>query len=174
MSQLLHARPAILVLLGVVGLLTVALALRGPGGKEPGSPSSTSPRFPPTSQRSDATASDESLRQRVVGTWEDDYQGKRTMTLAADGTGTMAVELGGVKAVLVAPRLEFDMRWSVADRKLCKQSLSGRPETQVAMILKTMGTRTDEPILELTDRQLVLLDRDGHTRYQWRRAETQR
>jgi hypothetical protein len=174
MTHLLHARRAILALVCVVGLLTVALAMRGPGGKEPGSPQSTSSPPSPTSEHSDATASDESLRQRVIGTWKDDYQGKRTMTLAADGTGTMIVELGGVKAVLVASRLEFDMRWSVAGRKLCKRSLGGRPETQVAMILKTMGDSTEEPILELTDRRLVLLDRDGRTRYEWRRAETQR
>ena len=34
---------------------------------------------------------DEQFRRLVVGTWEDDYQGKRTMTLKDDGTGTMAV-----------------------------------------------------------------------------------
>ena len=43
----------------------------------------------------------ERLRRLVVGTWEDHYQGKRTMTLQSDGTGTMVVELTGVNAFLM-------------------------------------------------------------------------
>ena len=33
----------------------------------------------------------------VLGTWEDRYEGKRTMTLKEDGTGTMVVELSGLR-----------------------------------------------------------------------------
>ena len=39
------------------------------------------------------------------------------------------------------------------------------------MILKTMGDRVDEPILELTEKRLLLLDVDGRTRYDWRRVD---
>ena len=45
---------------------------------------------------------DQRYRQLVVGTWEDDYQGKRTMVLKPDGTGTMLVELSGMQAALFA------------------------------------------------------------------------
>lgn len=105
----------------------------------------------------------------LVGTWEDDYQGKRTMTLAEDGTGTMLVELDGWRAALSAPRLRFDMLWSVEGGRLKKRTVGGEPVVQVQMILKTMGDRVDEPILELTEDRLLLLDKDGTTQYDWRR-----
>jgi hypothetical protein len=41
----------------------------------------------------------------------------------------------------------------------------------VNMILKMMGDRVDEPILELTRDRLLLLDKDGETRYDWRRKK---
>ncbi len=41
---------------------------------------------------------DARFRRLVVGTWEDDYEGKRTMVIAEDGSATMVVELDGWKA----------------------------------------------------------------------------
>jgi hypothetical protein len=113
---------------------------------------------------------DERFHQMLIGTWEDDYQGKRTMTLNEDGTGTMVVELSGWRAVLSAPRLRFDMVWSVEDGRLKKRTVGGEPEAQVQMILKTMGDRVEEEILELVEHRLLLLDQDGKTKYEWRRA----
>jgi hypothetical protein len=39
------------------------------------------------------------------------------------------------------------------------------------MILKTMGDRVDEPILELTEERLLLLDSDGKKMYDWQRVK---
>jgi len=117
-----------------------------------------------------AEAQDEQFRHLVIGTWQDEYQGKRTMTLAEDGTGTMVVELDGLKAKLFAPRLEFDMVWSVSKGRLKKRTLKGEPAIAVQLILKTLGDRVDEPILELTQDRLQLLDKDGKTKYDWRRV----
>lgn len=113
---------------------------------------------------------DEQFRRLAVGTWQDDYQGKRTMTLKDDGTGTMVVELDGLKAKLFAERLEFVMVWSVEKGRLKKRTLKGEPAVTVELILKTMGDRVDEPILELTKDRLLLLDKDGKTKYDWRRV----
>jgi len=115
-------------------------------------------------------AQDEQFRRLVVGTWQDEYQGKRTMTLLDDGTGKMVVELDGLKAKLFAPRLEFDMVWSVEQGRLKKRTVKGEPAVAVQLILKTMGDRVDEPILELTQDRLLLLDKDGKTKYDWRRV----
>lgn len=116
----------------------------------------------------DAEARDRSL---LLGTWEDEYQGKRTMTLSKDGTGTMVVELTGWRATLSASRLKFNMKWSVKDGHLKKQTTSGEPEAQVKLILNMMGDHVDEPILELTDDRLLLLDKDGKTKYDWKRVK---
>jgi hypothetical protein len=120
------------------------------------------------SQPADA---DDRFRRMVIGTWADEYQGKRTMTLKEDGTGTMVVELSGWRAALSASRLRFDMKWSVEDGHLKKRTVSGEPEAQVQMILKMMGDRVDEPILDLTADRLLLLDQDGKTKYDWRRVK---
>jgi hypothetical protein len=114
-------------------------------------------------------AQDEQFRRLAVGTWQDEYQGKRTMTLQEDGTGRMVVELDGFKAKLFAPRLEFDMVWSVDKGRLKKRTVKGEPAVTVQLILKTMGDQVDEPILELTQDRLLLLDKDGKTKYDWRR-----
>ena len=136
-------------------------------------PQAPSPQEPVSSpvEAEAPTDPDDRFRHMVVGVWEDDYQGKRTMTLNEDGTGTMIVELSGWRAALSAPRLRFDMVWSVEDGRLKKRTVGGEPETQVRMILSTMGDQVDEPILELTEDRLVLLDQDEETKYEWRRVQ---
>lgn len=119
--------------------------------------------------RTQTDVQDQQSRRLVVGTWQDEYQGKRTMTLQEDGTGKMVVELDGLKAKLFAPRLEFEMVWAVEKGRLKKRTLQGEPAVTVQLILKTMGDRVDEPILELTQDRLLLLDKDGKTKYDWRR-----
>jgi hypothetical protein len=83
----------------------------------------------------------------------------------------MVVELRGLTARLFAEKLEFEMIWSVKNGRMKKQTLKGKPATKVRLILQTMGDRVDEPILKLTKDQLLLLDKDGKTRYDWRRVE---
>ncbi len=128
----------------------------------------------PAEKKNEVQPSDQDARYRqlVVGIWEDDYQGHRTMTLNEDGTATMVVELSGMKATLFAARLEFNMQWSLEDGRLKKRTLGGKPEGRVNMILKMMGDRVDEPILELTEDRLLLLDKDGETQYDWRRKNS--
>ena len=91
------------------------------------------------------------------------------MTLREDGTGTMLVELNGLTATLFADRLRFEMRWSVGGGRLQKQTVGGEPAEKVQLILTMMGDRVDEPILELNAQRLLLLDKDGKTKYDWAR-----
>jgi hypothetical protein len=118
---------------------------------------------------STGSSADERLRDLALGTWEDDFHGKRTMTLRKDGIGTMVVELRGIEATLFASKLTFEMVWSVHDGRMKKRTTGGEPAGRVKLILKMMGDRVDEPILELTEDRLVLLDKDGKTKYNWRR-----
>ena len=131
---------------------------------------SASEKFSRQMAQSQPADPDAQKRNLVIGTWSDEYQGKRTMTLNDDGTGTMIVELDGWRAALSAPRLKFNMKWSLKDGHLKKQTISGEPEAQVKMILSTMGDHVDEPILELTEDRLLLLDKDGKTKYDWKRV----
>ena len=92
------------------------------------------------------------------------------MTLKPDGTGTMLVELSGISASLVGSRLRFDLVWSVEAGHLKKHCVGGEPANQVQLLLKAMGDRIDERILELSRDRLLLLDKDGQRKYDWRRC----
>ena len=134
----------------------------------------TSARSRPTSARSQPTSApgdgDPQLRRLALGVWTDNYRGKRTMTIRPNGTATMIVELKGLDAI-AGSRMRFEMRWSIENGRLKKQTVGGEPAGRVRMILKLMGDRVDEPILELTDTRLLLLDGDGKTTYDWQRVK---
>jgi hypothetical protein len=126
---------------------------------------------PPARQEARPETEEERTRRKLLGVWEDHYQGKRTMTLNEDGSGTMVVELTGLQAKLFAAKLRFDMTWSLANDKLTKKTIGGEPADKVNLILNTMGNTASDTILELKDDQLLLLDANGKTRYDWRRVE---
>ena len=113
---------------------------------------------------------DEQYRELVVGTWQDDFKGRRTLTVRADGTATMVVATDGLNA-LFAARLTFEEEWSIEGGQFRQKAIGGEPETRVSLILKTMGTESDQKILELTTDRLLLLDAGGKTKYDWRRME---
>jgi hypothetical protein len=119
--------------------------------------------------RSDPESEEERTRRLLLGVWQDHYRGTRTMTLNEDGTGTMLVELGGLQSVLFAPKLRFDMRWAWDGKTLTKRTVGGEPADKVALILQTMGDAAADTVLEVTPDRLLLLDKDGQTRYDWKR-----
>ena len=127
---------------------------------------------PPTNSIEDVKpeSEEEKTRRMLLGVWQDDYQGKRTMTLNEDGSGTMLVELSGVQAFLFASKLRFDMTWLLDGKKLTKKTVGGEPADKVNLILNTMGDTADDTLLEVTDDRLLLLDKDGTTKYDWRRV----
>jgi hypothetical protein len=92
------------------------------------------------------------------------------MTLREDGTGTMVVDLEGAAAVMFAPQLRFDMQWSIDGGRIKMQTRGGEPAGKVQLILKMTGDHVDQPILELSETHLLLLDEDGKTRYDWQRV----
>lgn len=118
-----------------------------------------------------AGSEEEKTRRAVLGVWQDEYQGKRTMTLKEDGSGTMLVELKGVSAVLYAAQLRFDMKWSLEGKKLIKKTVGGEPAAKVNLILNTMGDTAEDTIVEVSEERLLLLDKDGKTQYDWRRVK---
>ena len=120
---------------------------------------------------SQAETPDEKHRRLLPEVWQDEYQGKRTMTLNEDGTGTMVVELTGVQASLFAAKLRFDMTWSLNGDKLIKTTIGGEPAKKVNLILKMMGDTAEDKILEITGERLLLLDKDGTTEYDWKRVQ---
>lgn len=126
---------------------------------------------PPAKSDAHVETEEEKARRKLLGAWQDEYQGKRTMTLTEDGTGTMLVELSGLQALLFASKLRFDMKWSLDGKKLTKRTVGGEPADKVNLILNTMGNTAEDTILELTDARLLVLDKNGNTQYDWRRVK---
>lgn len=125
----------------------------------------------PPAINSEVETQEEKARRTLLGVWQDDYQGKRTMTLNEDGTGTMLVELSGLQAALFASKLRFDMKWSLDGKKLIKKTVGGEPGDRVNLILNTMGNTAEDTILELSHGRLLLLDMNRKTKYDWRRVK---
>lgn len=112
---------------------------------------------------------EEKQRLELVGQWEDDYRGKRYLTLKEDGTATMIVEPAGIGKTLFAPKLIFDAEWRIEEGRLHLWTKGGEPKGKVRMVLKMFGDRAEQDILELTADRLRLRDTDGKTEYEWRR-----
>lgn len=117
-------------------------------------------------QQPDATAD----AHPILGTWQDHYRGRRTMTLLDDGTGTMVCELEGLDARLFTPVLNFNLRWQLEGGVMTRVIVDGEPADKVQFVINLMGARADEKMLALTDTELRLLDSDGKTEYHWTRV----
>ena len=113
-------------------------------------------------------------QQRILGAWEDDYQGHRIMTLKDDGTGVMVVELSGAAASLFADRLSFNQKWSFdAEQQLVTMTaIDGEPATKVNLVLRIYGREATYKVEEVTDKLLILIDQADQKRYEWRRVNT--
>ncbi|MBI1312369.1 hypothetical protein GC176_13850 [bacterium] len=115
------------------------------------------------------------VQQRMLGVWEDDYQGHRLLTLNDDGTGSMVIELGGAAASLFADRLEFHQQWAFDDDRelITMTAVGGEPQTKVNLVLRIYGKEATYKVDEVADSLLVLIDQADQKRYEWRRvAET--
>jgi hypothetical protein len=113
------------------------------------------------------------LQQAILGVWEDDYQGHRTLTLKDDGTGSMLVELEGLASSLFANTMEFDEEWSFdADGQLLTMIASGgKPATKVNLVLRMYGTRATYKVVDVSEDVMVLVDQADEKRYEWRRVK---
>jgi hypothetical protein len=106
----------------------------------------------------------------MSGTWEDDYKGHRTLTLDADGTGTMVVELDGLAATLFAKKLTFREEWTVADGKVTMKATGGEPAGKVRLVLSLHGDSSTQRIVEVTSERMILIEEPSETRFEWRRV----
>lgn len=108
----------------------------------------------------------------MLGTWEDDYKGHRTLTLEADGTGTMVVELDGLAATLFAAKLTFSEEWTVADGKVTMKATGGEPVGKVRLVLSLHGDSSTQRIIEVTSERMILIEEPSETRFEWRRVRS--
>lgn len=78
---------------------------------------------------------------QLVGRWRDSFFGTRTLTLNADGTATMILDLDFAGRLLYGKRLEFDMKWSLENGVVSIDVLEGRPAAASKSATSTWGSR---------------------------------
>ena len=140
------------------------------GNRSPIPAASAGTSRPTHSASSAPQGGDERVRQLVLGTWTDDYQGKRTLTVRPDGTATMIIEFDGWKARMFTPRLQIETTWTIEDGRFNRQTVGGEPVDKVEFVKKRVGDHASDEIVKVSADRMVLIDQDGETRYNWRRV----
>ena len=111
----------------------------------------------------------DSLRAKLVGTWQDNYMAKRTLTLRADGTASMHCELQGLHT-LFARELRFEHAWTLDGDRLELRVVGGEPKAKIDFVVKLKGERMRQTILEVTSDRLRVYDETEATEFHWRRS----
>lgn len=102
-------------------------------GDETSDDGQTRPKFSP--KLTNVSAS------QLIGRWRDSFFGTRTLTLNADGTATMVLDLDFAGRLLYGKRLEFDMKWSLENGVVTIDILEGRPAAASKSATGTWGSR---------------------------------
>ena len=144
-----------------------------PADESSSTPASTAAPVPdgPEAQPSEESAAVESRIALLVGSWKGFYKGERTLEVRADGTATMVSKPEGLAATAFAPRLQFEIEWTLNGDDLIFKTTGGEPEGKVQFILKLYGTERRHKIVSLEAEKMVLLDEDGKTEYVWERVK---
>ncbi len=144
-----------LIVLGVE-LTTGAMLLRARPTQPQSAPTSTS------------ASTESSIRERLIGTWHDNYQAKRTLTIRPDGTATMICELQGMHR-LFATQLLFEQEWSLDGDQLTLRTLRGEPQKKIDFVVKLKGDVARQRVLEATDTLLRVYDSGEEAEFRWQR-----
>ena len=113
----------------------------------------------------------DTLRAKLVGTWQDNYRAKRTLTLRPDGTATMHCELLGLHT-LFARELWFEHVWTLDGDRLELRVVGGEPKAKIDFVVKLKGGRMSQTILEVTSDRLRVYDETEATEFHWRRSSS--
>jgi hypothetical protein len=113
------------------------------------------------------------LNKLIVGKWQQEFYGKRTLAVKPDGTATMTILPSGVFAFGFGPRIDLTMFWSVKDGHLDYGVNGGTPADKVKLAASTWGDHWVEKIIELTETRLDLLSVDGSSHSVWERVPSE-
>ena len=109
--------------------------------------------------------------RQLVGCWRDGFCGQRTLTLKADGSATMLLELDFAGRLLYGKTLEFDLQWSLDGSTLSFEILTGRPVDAAKSAMKLWGEAFDYRIELVDNEHLHGWASDDSILYKLRRIE---
>ncbi len=157
------------VLLIAAGLVLLRSLLSTPTpAAQPLALNSTTAAGPATETTSAETEEQKRLKL-FLGSWRDDYYGERTMTFAADGTGSMIIKLDSVGQAIYGEKLLFYLAWVIRDGILEMKFTGGEPKSAVETISKLWGDTHFQAIEVLTETDLHLRSTDSQNLYTLKR-----
>lgn len=107
--------------------------------------------------------------QEVIGRWRDSFFGTRTLTLNADGTARMELDLDFAGRLLYGKRLDFDMKWTLEGGTITIDVIEGTPAEQAKSAMATWGSRYMYLLDNIETQQIEMRDWDGSMSYTLRR-----
>lgn len=127
---------------------------------------------PSTESSHSATASPDVSKtgiQRLVGVWQQEVFGRRTLTIRPDGTASMVVEPNSIFSLGFGKRIDVELKFEVKANRAVYAIVGGAPADKVELAKKTWGDHWDEELLEVTESTFVLLEASGN-RCVWERV----
>ncbi|MBD3676625.1 MAG: hypothetical protein HUJ26_24195 [Planctomycetaceae bacterium] len=160
------------VLLPLVILALPIVVLWGYGEEEGKAPLNTLAAEPELVDPVEEGPTDEEYRQLLVGSWEMERNGRRFITLHADGTAEMTVELASKWSLLFGKQLQFNIEWAIEEGVLTMITTGGEPKGKVELLTSMYGAERVQPIkiLDKTTLRLPDDDPDGEDHI-WTRVE---
>lgn len=111
-------------------------------------------------------------KSQLLGSWSDNFYGKRIFTFRDDGTAEMTIELDSVGKALYGPQLKFFIAWEVRDDILHMQMTGGEPAGSAVTLAKLFGEKSEQRIEKLEADEMLLRSLDSQKLYSHRRVAT--
>lgn len=103
--------------------------------------------------------------KRLIGRWRDSFFGERTLTLNADGTGRMELDLDFAGRLLYGKRLDFEMSWVVKGGVVSIEILDGHPSDVAKSAISAWG-KSHKYLLDcVEENQVAMRDSTGKLNY---------
>lgn len=104
----------------------------------------------------------------LIGSWRDDFYGKRIFHFRDDGTATMTIELDAIGQAIYGSKLTFFIDWKLDGDILKMKMTRGEPPSALAAA-KLFGETSEQRIESLDEHEMKLRSLDSNKLYVHRR-----
>lgn len=109
-------------------------------------------------------------KRALLGSWFDEFYGKRTFTFHDDGTAVMTLELDTLGALLYGPKLTFFIDWTLTNDVLTMKMTGGEPQGTATSVAKLFGETSEQRIESIAPDELHLRSLDSQKLYVHKRV----
>lgn len=126
-------------------------------------------RRAPERLQASAPATEPPAKPEIIGSWRDDFYGKRIFHFRDDGTATMTIELDAIGQAIYGPKLTFSIDWKLENDVLTLKMTGGKPKSALAAA-KLFGETSEQRVESLDASEMKLRSLDSNKLYTHRRV----